>query len=281
MSTRLIHVHAMALVALSAIMVTTANAQSGTRRARASTRIPVTKQPPVPDSTKETPPPANNPPPVVSEPAPAPVVTRTTTTTPAPLPPMRVRRYGNGFYIGLGGGASIPTQSIRNGYNPGYTVVVPIGWDAPLAPLGFRVNLGYTRFDARSNFRDPIATPVTAALATADPQVWSAIADLKLRMPFFDSWFGRTSSIYAVGGGGVNHFRNFNTTFARTNPEFSDPGAAPTTSESLTRAALNAGGGIAWGFRATEVFLESRYVTTFMPHERASYVPIVLGVNFY
>jgi hypothetical protein len=194
---------------------------------------------------------------------------------------MRARRYGNGFYIGLGGGAGIPTQSIRNAYNPGYTISVPIGWDAPLAPLGFRVNLGYTRFDARNNFRNPIGTPVTAALATADPQVWSAIADLKLRMPFFNSWFGRTSSVYAVGGGGVNHFRHYNTTFARTNPEFNDPATPPSTSESLTRAALNAGGGIAWGFRATEVFLESRYVTTFMPHERASFVPIVLGVNFY
>jgi hypothetical protein len=194
---------------------------------------------------------------------------------------MRVRRYGNGFYIGIGGGAGIPTQAIRNAYNTGYTIVVPIGWDAPLAPLGFRVNLGYTRFDARTNFRDPIATPPAAALAVADPQVWSAIADLKLRVPFLNSWFGPTSGVYAVGGGGVNHFRHYNTTFARTNPEFRDPAAPPPTSESLTRAALNAGGGISWGFRATEVFLESRYVTTFMPHERASFVPIVLGVNFY
>jgi hypothetical protein len=49
----------------------------------------------------------------------------------------------------------------------------------------------------------------------------------------------------------------------------------------LTRFALNAGGGLWYGFRTTEVFVESRYVTTYMPEGRVSYVPILLGVNLY
>ena len=49
----------------------------------------------------------------------------------------------------------------------------------------------------------------------------------------------------------------------------------------LVEDLLNAGGGVSWAFRPGEVFLESRYVTTYMPSERASYVPIILGVNVY
>jgi hypothetical protein len=203
-----------------------------------------------------------------------------TVYAPAPSPVVRRWRYGNGFYIGVGGGAGIPIGSIDNAYNTGYAIQVPIGWDAPYTPLGFRVNLGYTHLDARNTFRNPGA-PGSAFLPAADPQIYSAIADAKLRIPFTRSWFGPSSGLYAVAGGGVNHFRHYNTTFALSNPEFNSSGTVSSSSESLTRLALNAGGGIGWAFRAAEVFLESRYVTTFMPNERASYVPVILGVNFY
>jgi hypothetical protein len=213
---------------------------------------------------------------------PPPVATTTTTTTTTTRQRMRVRRYRSGLYMGIGGGAGIPTGGIRDGYNSGYTVAVPIGWQPAESPLGFRVDLGYTHLDARSTFRNtggPIGGPTgLGALALEDPQLYSALANLKLRLAH--GWLGRTSSIYAVAGGGINHFRHYNTTFARTNPEFNST-TTTTTSESLTRGALDAGGGVAWGWHAAEVFLESRYVTAFMPHERASYVPIILGVNFY
>jgi hypothetical protein len=274
----------LAIVALGAVMATTADAQTrSTRRSRSSTRIPVTKEPVVPDSVRRdsTPAPAPAPAPT-PEPARTPTVTTRDSTVylPAPSPVIRMRRYGNGFYVGIGGGASIPTESINNAYNPGYAIQVPIGWDAPYSPLGFRLNLGYTRLDARNSFRNT-GTTNPAFLPAADPQIFSAIADAKLRIPFTRSWFGPSSGLYAVGGGGVNHFRHYNTTFALSNPEFNDPATTPSSSESLTRLALNAGGGISWAFRAAEVFLESRYVTTFMPNKRASYVPIILGVNFY
>jgi hypothetical protein len=195
------------------------------------------------------------------------------------LPVMRRRHFGNGFYVGLGGGAGIPTGSINNAYNTGFAIQVPIGWDAVYSPVGVRLDLGYTRLDARNSFRNG-GTTSPAFLPVADPQIYSAILDAKLRLPFTRSWYGPSSGLYAVAGGGVNHFRHFNTTFALSNPEFTNSPAS-TSSESLTRFALNAGGGLSWAFRAAEVFLESRYVTTFMPHKRASYVPIVLGVNVY
>jgi hypothetical protein len=265
----------LAIVALGAMMATTADAQTRTRRTRSSTRIPVSKEPVVTDSvvTRD------------STPAPAPepvrVVTRTDSTvvTRVESPVVRRWRYGNGWYIGVGGGAGIPTESINNAYNTGYAIQVPIGYDAVYSPLGFRLNLGYTRLDARNTFRNAGTTP--AFLPVADPQIWSAIADAKLRIPLTRGWVGPSSGLYAVGGGGVNHFRNYNTTFALSNPEFNSTTTPTSAPESLTRLALNAGGGVSWAFGAAEVFLESRFVTTFMPNHRASYVPIILGLNLF
>ena len=277
MRTRMARIPLVTIAALGVLMVTTAGAQTSTGRRASTSHIPVRKAPTDTSVTRESPPAAT--------PAPAPAATAPVAQTeppprsqPAPLPMRRVR-YGTGFYVGLGGGAGIPTQAIRNAYGTGYTINVPIGWDAPYSPLGFRVNLGYTRFDARTSFRNPLSAIPGATLAVADPKVWSAIADLKLRSSY-KGWHGHAASLYAVGGGGVNHFRDYSNSFARTNPEFNN-GSTPPTTESLTRAAVNAGGGIALGIRATEVFLESRYVTAFMPNERASYVPVVLGVNFF
>jgi hypothetical protein len=262
-------------------MATTAEAQtSGTRRAKSSTRIPLSKEPVAPDSVRRdsTPTAAAAPAP---EPTPAPVAYRSDSTyyAPAPSPTVRRWRYGNGFYVGVGGGAGIPTGAIRNAYDTGIGVQVPIGWDAAYSPVGFRLNLGYTRLGARSSFRNGLVSP--AFLPEQDPQIWSALADAKLRIPFARNFFGASSGLYAIAGGGVNHFRHYNTTFALTNPEFTNNPIPTIQSESMTRLALNAGGGVSWAFRVTEVFLESRYVTTFMPNERASYVPIILGVNFY
>ncbi len=198
-----------------------------------------------------------------------------------------MKRYGNGFYIGLGGGSGIPTEALREAYDPGATVVVPIGWDSQTGPLGLRLNLGYTNFDSRRAFRTtglPTApgtgTPTTAVIATENPQIWSAMADLKLRWPFSGYFDGARSGLYVVGGGGVNYFNHYNTSFALTNPEFNNGTTVTSTSQSLTRGALNAGGGLTWGIGTTEVFIESRYVTTFTNGRRASYVPITLGLTF-
>jgi len=199
---------------------------------------------------------------------------------------MPMRRYNNGLYIGISAGPSIPVQSIDNAYNTGYMINVPIGWDSPFSPLGFRVDLGYTRLGARNTFRTGPTfivdgQPQTAALATNSAQIWSALANAKLRLPFLGHFGGgATSGIYAIGGVGVNTFRNYNTTFALTNPEFNDNGTISSNRETLTRFALDAGGGISWGLGNAEVFLESRYVTALTANRRASYVPITLGVAF-
>jgi hypothetical protein len=204
-----------------------------------------------------------------------------------------MKHYGN-FYIGIGAGAGIPTEPLSDAYNSGVAVTVPIGWDSPTGPLGFRVDLGYTRLDARTTFRNTglttapaYGTSGQANIAATDPQIWSALANLKLRLPFSHDFAGPRSSLYLVGGGGVNYFRNYNANLALTNPEFNTsttmtPYQAGTNGyQALWRGAADAGGGVSWAFRATEVFLESRYVTTFTDGRRASFVPITLGLAFH
>jgi opacity protein-like surface antigen len=271
---------------------TTTSSSTTSRYATTSRRIPLAKEPapppptPAPDTTTVVTPTVidTTPPP---PPPPVDTVTAVTTTTTSPgevmLPPMR--HWGNGFYVGLGAGASVPVQAVRNGYDPGLGVSVPIGWDSPTSPLGVRVNFGYNRLRARTTFRNTGTTTTVGvgtanpAIATDDAQLWSAIADAKLRLPFMLATIGRSApSVYAVGGAGINWFRNFNTTFAQTNPTFET--GSDGNNSSFGRFAWNVGGGLSYGIGASELFLESRYVRVMTNGDRLSYVPVILGVNF-
>jgi hypothetical protein len=215
----------------------------------------------------------------------------TTVVTPPPppaettvvAPPMIVRRYGNGFYFGIGGGTSVPTGAIRDAYDPGFNVTVPIGWDAPLGPLGLRLDLSYNQLDARSALRN---TGNAVAVTATNPQIWSAMADAKFRLPFTGRFIGgATTGLYAIGGIGAHYLRNYSQTFGVTNPStnINDQGVQTATLQdngSLWRMGANVGGGLSFGFGSTELFVESRYVHIFTKDQATSYVPIILGLSF-
>jgi hypothetical protein len=204
-------------------------------------------------------------------------------------PILRPRRFGNGFYIGLGAGAAMPVGGVRNAYNTGLNVSVPFGWDAPLGPLGFQGTVAYNTFGARSTFRnagDVNGSTGAVALTNVNPQIWSALADAKLRLPWMLRFTGgATTGLYAIGGVGVHYIRNYSTTFGVTNPftNLNDQGAqnaSVSNSGSLTRFGWNAGGGLSLGLGGTELFVESRYVRIMTSSERTSYVPLLVGLTF-
>ncbi len=261
----------------------TAGGEVGLTRARSQERIPVSKEVgtgpvrdtmPAPVIAPDTATPAPPPPP-----PPAPV--ETSTYVP-PAPPMVVKHYGN-WYIGFGAGTAVPTEELRQAYNSGVSMHVPIGWESESSLLGARLNLGYSKFEGRTTFRSTgTTTPGTGSSSTATLpldaiQLWSALADLTLRLPVFgNSLGGPMNGLYAVAGGGLNQFRDFAFNLQRTNPELVT--ADNMNKEAITSWALNAGGGLSVGLGMADVFVESRYVTAFTPNHRTSYVPVILGL---
>jgi len=210
--------------------------------------------------------------------------TTTQTASGTVVAPMVVRHYSNGFYIGIGGGTAMPTGGIREAYNSGYNVSVPMGWDSQTGPLGLRLDLTYDQMHARSTLRATDDPGTAAGLTTVNPQIWSAMADLKLRLPFSGQFAGATTGFYVIGGVGGHYLRNYGSTFAVTNPStnITDQGLQATSlndNGSLWRFGANAGGGISFGLGNTELFVESRYVRIFTSAQRTNYVPIVVGLS--
>ena len=183
-----------------------------------------------------------------------PITIRDTTTVAetaaAPRPRVVYTRFGT-FYLGFAAGASVPSGDIYNGYNPGFGISLPMGWDSYRLPLGLRFDLSYDRFMARSSFRNngqttalvttgtsgystgsttPTATTGsttggttatggysgTARIANADASLASAMLDAKVRLPIFGS--RSSTALYALAGGGLHYFFNYANSLALTNP---------------------------------------------------------------
>ena len=223
-------------------------------------------------------------------PAPAPVtettVTTTTTTTveaPAPMPVQRSTRFGNGFYLGLGGGTNFPQNEINTYYDAGYNVNGQLGWDPQSSPLGLRLNLNYNRLNGRNlGIQTVDAGGVTTTLRQdlRDADLYSAFLDAKLRLPF-GRFLGATSGLYAVGGGGVAYFRNYANFQRVTGTAGGDDVISPFNAEDVTRFGINGGAGLSWGIGNVSLFAEGRYVRVFTQGRDTDYVPVTVGLTFH
>ena len=203
----------------------------------------------------------------------------------------RYRFGGNGWYLGVGGGASAPTGDFQDlGYNSGFDVNVPIGWHKPNSFLGARLDLGYSRFRGE-NFLGQGTNAVT--LVNANPQVYSATLNLTAALPLN---FIRNVSFYGVGGAGLYHFRNMGTASALGgflgNDVLNTNEANNKTS--LSKIGAQIGAGLDWTVGTSSIFLESRFVNVFADRDdnvqfrdffgdnrsnTLKWVPIVVGVK--
>lgn len=264
--------------------------------AAAAQTMPVRKDPmPV---RKETPAPAPAPTPVTPAPAPAPApmpvdttprvdtttaVTTTTTTTVEStgevLPPARTTRFGNGFYMGVQGGANFPQGDINSYYETGYGAGAMLGWDPVSSPIGVRLNANWNRLNGKDLLNQTVnGVTYQADLPNAD--LYSAFADAKLRLPF-GRFLGATSGLYAVGGGGVTYFRNYNDFGATTGTPSGNSVTNTFNTEDVTRFSLNGGGGLSFGVGNVSLFVESRYVRVFTQGRDTDYVPVSIGLTFH
>jgi hypothetical protein len=190
--------------------------------------------------------------------------------------PLMIRQVG-GFYWGLAAGSSLPAAMFNDSDHPGWRVEMPFGIDPIGSPLGFRVNLGYARYEPHSY----IAPVLNSA------QLMNADADLKLR---FISVTPRSTRIqlYAIGGGSYNRFKDVleqdhglysigNTSYGTTVPF--DPATADHAWHSGW--GWNGGGGVEIGKGNTNVFLEGRFARFQGEASTISHVPVVIGVSWY
>jgi hypothetical protein len=179
-------------------------------------------------------------------------------------------RFGRGFWVGVGGGASVPMGNLHDaGYDTGWNITVPIGWQSATTPWGLRLDLSYDRLNGGT-----LAT-VPVSVTLSDANVWSGALDLTLQFPFGNSG----SSFYLMGGGGIHHF----TDVGNDNGAAIIDGTALSSSadNSLTKAGVNGGLGLNFGFGRAKLFLESRFVSVFTEGKNSNYVPIILGVRLF
>ncbi|WP_353265111.1 hypothetical protein [Gemmatimonas sp.] len=204
----------------------------------------------------------------------------------------RYRFGGNGWYMGIGAGASAPTNDFKNlGYNSGLNVHVPIGWHRDNSALGVRFDLGYSRFSGQT-FTGTRPLGAANTIDNPNPQVFSATANVTLATPLS---LLRNVRLYGVGGAGVYHFRSFGGGSALGGFLGNDVLQTNENKNKSTRNKIGAqaGAGLDWTVGTSSVYVESRFVNVFANRDDGvaftdffgdrgnslRWVPIVLGVK--
>ena len=172
-----------------------------------------------------------------------------------------------GWYLGLGAGASVPTGVVNDFYKTGFSVEVPIGYQPVSSPLGFRIDLGYSRFNGREAGTNGLLTQPD------DPNIWSATANLTLDLMKFGQ--ERRGSLYLVGGGGVFRFTDFYNSDRSDNDFTSAFEGTP-----VTKGGLQGGAGLAVPIAGANLFVESRYTTAYTKGQETRWVPVVIGLKW-
>lgn len=172
--------------------------------------------------------------------------------------------FGNsGFYLSLGGGSSLPSLELNDrGYEPGFNVHMPIGYQRPNQLLGVRLDLGYNRLGSNQAVVAYNGQGQSVALPANRPQIYSATLNLTARGQV--GAFG----LYGVGGAGIYRFHSFGLRTPIGEELIQDgeePAVQNSNGNSLRRNAFGAqiGGGMEFGIGAAAVFVESRLVNVF------------------
>ncbi|MGQ0641112.1 MAG: hypothetical protein ACT4P6_10140 [Gemmatimonadaceae bacterium] len=180
--------------------------------------------------------------------------------------------FGNsGFYVGLGTGPAYTRGTLSDiGYIEGMQVTVPIGWHKTGSMIGVRTEWAWQNYDGRV---------VPTRFSNVDPNVYSATGMVSLHFPFNQA---RTHTIYAMGGGGVYHFRDF-----QPGTGLSAAFGQTDTADSETKFGFVGGLGVQFHILgATYLFVQSTFnnvsadqVVAPSTSKNLQWVPLVLGVT--
>lgn len=199
----------------------------------------------------------------------------------------------SGWYLGVSAGAAVPTGDFKSlGYNSGLDVLVPIGWHRRSNLLGWRLDLGYSRFSGHTFTGTGPNGPLT--LSNNDPQVLSATFNVTARVPLSE---GGDVGLYGVGGAGLYHFRSYGRISALSAALGNDVLQSNEAILKETRSKFGGqlGAGLDFGMGGGSFYIESRIVNVIADRDddvefrdyfgenrgkSLRWVPIVIGVTF-
>jgi hypothetical protein len=209
--------------------------------------------------------------------------------------PRGPKLFGNGLYLGLSGASTLPVGDLYKAYSEGWGANGYVGWDHKASPVGLRASVGYNELNGR--MPGPTVRRGLGRMdvindfggAGVDARQYNASLNGKFRVPF-GKFKGATSGVYAIAGGSVNHFRDYNQSLFLTNQFYgrgitnNDAGvlnASRSESDNITRFGWNAGAGASLGFGNTEIFVESSYNRVYTPGRAINYLPLVVGLQIH
>ncbi len=162
-----------------------------------------------------------------------------------------------GVHFGIAGGAAFPSGDAGDLYDTGYHGSAMLLFNAPLAPVGLRIEGMYARMDEKSQF-----------VGSGHVQLGSGTANIVLgpRAIAFRPYF--------IGGGGFYRIK------------FTTNGTLGGFEETQDKFGWNAGGGMSFGVGpVASIFIEARYIRVetdpnFALGNRFTFVPVTVGFVF-
>ncbi|HEY4217796.1 MAG TPA: outer membrane beta-barrel protein [Gemmatimonadaceae bacterium] len=168
-------------------------------------------------------------------------------TVSSALAPAALLAQSSPVHFNLAAGLTEPTSTFGDFYDAGYNLIVGIGMNPPLSPLGFRAEGIYNEFDQKGGGDKANAGGVTI----------NATYDLIHPTPL------NTTTLYAIGGIGY---------FSTKEPEqFFDV-------ESQSNIGYNIGAGFKFGLSGFAAYVEARYYS--VSNTDVRFVPISFGLVF-
>ncbi|HEX3156961.1 MAG TPA: outer membrane beta-barrel protein [Gemmatimonadaceae bacterium] len=174
---------------------------------------------------------------------------------------------------GLGGAVvnGEPTGvDVVGGPNTGFTVVGSIGFRPIDSPVRFRLEAQYTRLGLDEEMR--FGGGGAPEVADGHVSIISGTGNIVLAAPT-----ARRLRPYLIGGLGIYRLSS---EVGHSTPEGVPLDNSFTPSRSETKFGLNGGAGLRLAVGALHTFVEARYHGVFTESDKASFIPVTIGIRF-
>ena len=152
--------------------------------------------------------------------------------------------------LGIAGGVALPVADLADGYDAGYNGTVTLAFNAPLVPIGVRVDGMFNRLNLKDEFADVDAYDLDVSSVNAN------LTYSILPLP--------VARLYLIGG--VGYY----------NTEFRDSDIG-----SQGEVGYNGGAGLRFGAGGAQLFVEARYHRVNLDNdEKLEFVPVTIGFLF-